>query len=201
MEEFFDVSADVTSEVEEGIEITGDGDYVEEGIEDYEDLESTADPVDSETVEQIIPEEEIVEPEAVEEPLPFPETVEVGEEVEDFDLSAEDDFTEYPDSAALEVANLSIAGGEDPEEVNTADPNDYTQILTDMQTELESINSAVSSAELQTKLDELNDNVLTMNQNLVIASQNQTLIAKFSLGFTVAIFGALIIFFLLSKFR
>lgn len=201
MGEYFDVSADATSEVEEGIEITGDGNYVEEGIEDYEDLESTADPVDSETVEQIIPEEEIVEPEAVEEPLPFPETVEVGEEVEEFDLSAENDFTEYPDSAALEVANLSIAGGEDPEEVNTADPNDYTQILTDMQTELESINSAVSSAELQTKLDELNDNILTMNQNLVIASQNQTLIAKFSLGFTVAIFGALIIFFLLSKFR
>lgn len=201
MDEYFDVSADVTSEVEEGIEITGDGDYVEEGIEDYEDLESTADTVDSETVEQIIPEEEIVEPETVEEPLPFPETVEVGEEVEEFDLSAEDDFTEYPDSAALEVANLSIAGGEEPEEVNTADPNDYTQILTDMQAELESINSAVSSAELQTKLDELNDNILTMNQNLVIASQNQTLIAKFSLGFTVAIFGALIIFFLLSKFR
>lgn len=201
MDEFFDVSADVTSEVEEGIEITGDGDYVEEGIVEYEDLESTADSVDSETVEQIIPEEEIVEPETIEEPLPFPETVEVGEEVEEFDLSAEDDFTEYPESAALEVANLSIAGGEDPEEVNTADPNDYTQILTDMQTELESINSAVSSAELSTKLDELNDNILTMNQNLVIASQNQTLIAKFSLGFTVAIFGALIIFFLLSKFR
>ena len=67
---------------------------------------------------------------------------------------------------------------------------------------LRALGSLVTSDDLDQyaqKIDELNDNILILNQNVVISSQNEAAILKFQLGFIVAIFGALIIYFLFSK--
>lgn len=171
--------------VEEAEEITGD--YEEESIPTLED---PAESIENYPVEIIEP----VEPEVI--------TVEEAEEIP---LEATDDnITAWENTVVGEVANLSISG--DPEEEieesgESGTGTEYTQILTDMSGTLSGISDSLDMVSLTEKIDELNDNILILNQNLVIASQNDSLINKFQLGFIVAIFGALIIFFIMSKIR
>lgn len=169
--------------VEEAEEITGD--YEEESIPSLEDpAESIAsDPI---------------------EPTIVTDAVEEAEEIADLTGTDDENIIWDEESAALGVANLSIAG--DPEEESEEDGGyeysaDYTQILTDMSSTLSGISDSLDMVSLSEKIDELNDNILILNQNLVVSSRNDNLIAKFSLGFIVAIFGALIVFFVLSKIR
>lgn len=180
-------------------------DAVEEGIEyepeSFPDSDEIVQESDSLPVEiDSLP----LESEAV--PVLISGEVEEAEEIpEDYDLTGEDDelVIEEPESAELHFANLTIAGdpeeGEEYDAVTSEVSGDYTTILEDIKSALGSLVTSDDLDEYAQKIDELNDNVLTLNQNLVVSSQNQTVILRFQLGFIVAIFGALIIYFLFSK--
>ena len=133
--------------------------------------------------------------------------VEEAEEIpEEYDITGEDDeeITMEPESAEMHFANLTIAGDPEEEEgetdVTTSEVSgEYIAILENIESALGDLVTSDNLAEYAQKIDELNDNILTLNQNIVISSQNQTVILRFQLGFIVAIFGALIIYFLFSK--
>lgn len=178
--------------VEEGIE------YEPESLPDGDEIVQESDSVPVE-IDSLSVESEVV-------PVLISGEVEEAEEIpEEYDITGEDDeeiITES-ESAEMHFANLTIAG--DPEEGEESDvttsevSGEYTALLEDIKSTLSTLVTSDNLDEYAQKVDELNDNVLTLNQNLVVSSQNQTVILKFQLGFIVAMFGALIIYFLFSK--
>lgn len=178
--------------VEEGIE------YEPESFPDGNEVVQESDSVPVE-IDTLSLESEVV-------PVLISGDVEEAEEIpEEYDITGEDDgeITIEPESAEMHFANLTIAGdpeeGEESDAVTSEVSGDYTTILEDIKSALGSLVTSDDLDEYSQKIDELNDNVLTLNQNLVVSSQNQTVILRFQLGFIVAIFGALIIYFLFSK--
>lgn len=136
------------------------------------------------------------------------QVVEEGEEeslyaVDDFDTAADapvyywmDDGTDG--SAAGIVANASIADDDTitAEEIRTND--DYQrQVLA----YLADMGTHADSASILASLDDLHAEIRTLNENMVIIHQNDVLLQKFEIGFLVAIFGALIIFFFFNRLR
>ena len=180
--------------VEEGIE------YEPESFPDGDEIVQESDSLPVE-IDSLPVESEVV-------PVLISEEVEEAEEIpEEYDITGEDDeeISIEPESAEMHFANLTIAGDpEEPEEGETDATasevsGEYTTILEDIKTALGSLVTSDDLDDYVQKIDELNDNILTLNQNIVISSQNQTVILRFQLGFIVAIFGALIIYFLFSK--
>lgn len=179
-------------------------DAVEEGIEYEPESFSDGDEVVQESDSILVEIDSLpVEPEVV--PVLISGEVEEAEEIpEEYDITGEDDeeVVTEPESAEMHFANLTIAGNpeEGEEDATTSEiSGEYTTILENIESALGSLVTSDNLDEYAQKIDELNDNVLTLNQNLVISSQNQVVVLKFQLGFIVAIFGALIIYFLFSK--
>lgn len=182
--------------VEEGIE------YESESFPDGDEVVQESDSLPLE-IDSLPVESEVV-------PVLISGEVEEAEEIpEEYDITGEDDeeITVEPESAEMHFANLTIAGDPeegDPEEGDTDVTSsevsgEYTAILEDIKTALGSLVTSDDLDSCVQKIDELNDNILILNQNIVISSQNEAAILKFQLGFIVAIFGALIIYFLFSK--
>lgn len=72
----------------------------------------------------------------------------------------------------------------------------YEQVLSYLQ-------SAPTSSDINAlteKLEEINDSIYTLNSNVVKHDANQSVFFRFQIGFMVAIFGALLIYMVFSKF-
>lgn len=83
---------------------------------------------------------------------------------------------------------------QDEESATTSDY--YDQILSYLQ-------SAPTSSDINAlteKLEEINDSIYTLNSNVVKHDSNQSVFFRFQIGFMVAIFGALLIYMVFSKF-
>lgn len=124
----------------------------------------------------------------------FTSEVEEGEEIlpdqEEIEAQADPEQAEQ-----IEQAQVVYLHG-----VNEESGSDsVTLILDNIESMLSDDVSASDLARIDSRLDEMNDTLLIMNQNVVVASQNESKKFDLLIGFVIAIFGAFLVYVAFSK--
>lgn len=213
--------------VEEGIEIEASQDelLLQEAAESIQDTTPDIEVYESEEsiveegVEEEITEQEveaadfeltIVEPETVESGVEIPIEIETSDKTQADDIIAAeaDQVSDEPisSSAAVSDAESSRNSGTDEivrsgttQAVNIETCDSETSYFYDYIKEyLEA--STYTIDDLYRQSEELNQNLIVLNDNLVVKSQNESLYFKYMIGGTFAIFGAFLIYAAFSKF-
>lgn len=180
---------------------------VEIGEEIYQDISEEVQSVEELYIEEYPAIEEVEEgieiPEGIGETY-FDDNVQEGEDIfetvevlgsgeVDGSVVVSEANSDVPDPAQSEQ-EPQIDTTQDEESASTGDY--YEQILSYLQ-------SAPTSSDisaLSEKLEEINDSIYTLNTNIVKHDTNQSIFFRFQIGFMVAIFGALLIYMVFSKF-
>lgn len=191
---------DALPEEEGENEIISDISNYEEGVEVVEEVAEILYSETSETYEEVEEGQEIEEAASYADETLISWPIEEAEEIPEaqiLDASPDTDSSVFVSELAR---NGDVGAGQS--EAAGSETASTDSILSELEN-LESIVSQFLTASdlsgIENKLDEMNDNLLLINQNQVIAANNQTQKFNILIGFVVAIFGAFLIYVAFSK--
>lgn len=189
--------------VDDGVEVA-----VEEGVEEVEEVTEAFEFVEeSDSQEEVFPDlsQEVEEAVEIGEELPqeAESFIEIPVESEaDGIIEVVQALPDQTEQDAGETVDSTVFSDIPESDASTKEETEKSEVdLSGVIKAVESLTTESDLEEIKTKLDEVNDNLLLINQNYVIGTNNQYKLSKFVLAFVVAIFGAFLAYIAFSKIR
>lgn len=181
--------------------LAGDASEVEAVLDDYESEYTKEEQITSEAEQELEDAIEIQE----EATFTYSEDLDGLVEIAEEEIPAEIQTIEAaPEIEAQEVVNETSETYDEKQEetyssreVETSSNESYYEEILE---KLETLPSSSQVDSLIDKLDEVSDHVYTLNQNVVRSSSNNSVYHRFQIGFMIAMFAAILIYFAFSKF-